>query len=94
MFAISFESRAISIRIPSSVIWLANERHVNVFTNCPYLEAIYVDEDVISEIEKCIVLCSNCHREFHYLYGIVPKDPISELEEYLELDLSQITIQN
>lgn len=41
----SFESRAISIRIPSSVIWLANERHVNVFTNCPYLEAIYVDED-------------------------------------------------
>ena len=41
----SFESRAISIRIPSSVIWLANEHHVNVFTNCPYLEAIYVDED-------------------------------------------------
>ena len=46
-----------------------------------------------AEIKKCVCLCSNCHREFHYLYGIVPKDPISELEEYLELDLSQ-TIQN
>jgi len=21
---------------------------------------------VLKEIEKCILLCSNCHREFHY----------------------------
>ena len=24
-------------------------------------------DKLINEIKKCIVLCSNCHREFHYL---------------------------
>lgn len=27
----------------------------------------YQMEDVMKEIEKCVCLCSNCHREFHYL---------------------------
>ena len=27
----------------------------------------YQLEKTLQEIEKCIVLCSNCHREFHYL---------------------------
>jgi hypothetical protein len=33
------------------------------------------------EIEKCIPLCSNCHRDFHYLEK---KDGIS-IEEYVNL---------
>ena len=39
----------------------------------------YRIDKVLDEIRKCIVLCSNCHREFHYLeenYG-------STIEEYL-----------
>lgn len=27
----------------------------------------YTLDKVYDEIQKCIVLCSNCHREFHYL---------------------------
>lgn len=27
----------------------------------------YSIKNIISEIKKCICLCSNCHREFHYL---------------------------
>lgn len=41
----------------------------------------YTLEKVYDEINKCIVLCANCHREFHYLNG---KDNSFTLEEYLE----------
>ena len=27
----------------------------------------YTLDKVMEEIQKCICLCSNCHREFHYL---------------------------
>lgn len=30
----------------------------------------YKTETILNEIEKCITLCSNCHRDFHYLEKI------------------------
>ena len=39
--------------------------------------SIYPIEKVLKEIKKCIVLCANCHREFHYLnenFGITLDD--------------------
>ena len=36
-------------------------------------------DTVLNEIKKCIVLCSNCHREFHYFQE---EDGIT-IEEYL-----------
>lgn len=36
-----------------------------------------------SEVDKCVTLCRNCHKEFHYFYGIQPKKPVESLSEYL-----------
>ena len=39
----------------------------------------YKLDKVYDEIKKCICLCANCHREFHYL----EKEKQITLEEYL-----------
>ena len=37
-------------------------------------------QDALVEINKCIPLCANCHREFHYLN----RETGITLEEYLQ----------
>ena len=44
----------------------------------------YQLDKVYEEIKKCVVLCANCHREFHYLQT---KNPSYTLKEYLENDI-------
>lgn len=45
------------------------------------------NKNISEEIKKCVCLCSNCHDEFHYFYGKVPKFPKESLEEYLGVKL-------
>lgn len=40
-------------------------------------------EDVVQEVKKCVCLCANCHKEFHYLYGQKPLNPVEDIKEYL-----------
>lgn len=39
--------------------------------------------EIEEEAKKCVCLCANCHREFHYIYGRKPWNPKQQLEEYL-----------
>lgn len=48
-------------------------------------------ELLVSEINKCVCLCRNCHSEFHYLYGIVPNNPTIALTEYLGANPYELT---
>lgn len=40
-------------------------------------------DEILSERKKCVCLCANCHREFHFLYGTSPNNPVTALTEYL-----------
>jgi hypothetical protein len=48
-------------------------------------------ESLVSEVNKCVCLCRNCHSEFHHLYGNVPSKPIESLTEYLGKNPYELT---
>ncbi|HEX5186504.1 MAG TPA: hypothetical protein VFV86_06400 [Nitrososphaeraceae archaeon] len=43
-----------------------NQKEFNI-SNFGRMKGFTKLDQVIEEIKKCVVLCSNCHREFHYL---------------------------
>ena len=45
--------------------------------------------DVLTEVKKCVCLCRNCHKEFHYFYGVKSEHPIEDLEEYFSSNPSK-----
>ena len=50
----------------------------------------YSDKTLQNEIDKCVCLCANCHKEFHYIYGNNPENPEQTLDEYLNLSGKRI----
>lgn len=49
--------------------WVLDFHHLDPSVkdgNISYMVASMGKEKVLEEIEKCIVLCANCHRDLHY----------------------------
>lgn len=40
-------------------------------------------ESILEEVEKCVCLCANCHKEFHYFFGNNPKKPIEAYHKFI-----------
>ena len=41
---------------------------------------------LLNEAQKCVCLCANCHKEFHFFFGRTPCDPIGSFEDFLNED--------
>ena len=65
--------------------WIIDFHHINPKNKCFTVGNKYRGniEVIQAEVEKCICLCRNCHAEFHWIYGAVPKYPELALNEYL-----------
>lgn len=68
--------------------WVIQFHHINPLNKsfCISQQHSKTKEEVLSEVEKCVCLCANCHKEFHFIYGTQPANPIDDLNEYLEGD--------
>lgn len=69
-----------------SRLYLIHFHHIDPKTKefCIGADIAWRKEEILEkEIEKCVCLCSNCHDEFHYLYGARPEHPVENLKEYL-----------
>lgn len=70
-------------------LYLIQFHHIDPATKefCIGAYATSRTEDALErEVKKCVCLCSNCHDEFHYFYGMNPKKPVEALKEYLNID--------
>lgn len=65
--------------------YLIQFHHVNpnekkfVLSNCSTRSR----SSISKEASKCVCLCSNCHDEFHHLYGKQPDNPVESLLNYI-----------
>lgn len=41
-------------------------------------------EKIRSEYKKCVCLCSNCHKEFHYFFGSKPTEPEKAFRDFMD----------
>ena len=94
--------KTLCIKCGENRFYLIDFHHIDPSTKCFTIGNSYRcnDEKIKKEVSKCVCLCANCHREFHYFYGVVPNDPINQLAEYLDIttdfidDIAVNTIQN
>lgn len=50
-------------------------------------------DDLVAEVRKCIMVCSNCHRKLHYGLPIPPQDKIIRFsEEYAIYKIKKIKV--
>lgn len=73
-------------------LYLIQFHHIDPSKKCFCIgaNACLRSESVLTEeVAKCVCLCSNCHDEFHYLYGQKPKFPAEALYEYLKEDKAE-----
>lgn len=66
-------------------LYLMDFHHVNPMNKSfTIIDKFRSTDDVLTcEIQKCICLCANCHREFHHIYGLRPENPEAALTEYI-----------
>ena len=63
--------------------WVIQFHHIDPSTKSINISEGKTKEELLNELSKCVCLCSNCHDEFHYFFGVNPKNPAEALKKYL-----------